>query len=49
VRHGEKVRATATLNKRGRTIMNAECSITNGEGKVVSKGTCNLVNTGIPI
>ncbi|MCG9911382.1 MAG: PaaI family thioesterase [Flavobacteriales bacterium] len=49
VRHGEKVQATATLNKRGRTIMNAECFITNGEGKVVSKGTCNLVNTGIAI
>jgi len=49
VRMGEKVIATATLNKRGRTIMNAECTLTNTEGKMVSKGTCNLVNTNIPV
>lgn len=46
---GEKVRAEATLNKRGKTIMNAECSIYNAEGKKVSRGTCNLANTGIAI
>jgi acyl-coenzyme A thioesterase 13 len=49
VKLGEKVRAEATLNKRGKTIMNAECSIYNEEGKKVSRGTCNLANTGISI
>jgi len=49
VKLGEKVKAEATLNKRGKTIMNAECSIYNGEGKKVSRGTCNLANTGISI
>lgn len=49
VKLGEKVRAEATLNKRGKTIMNAECSIYNEEGKKVSRGTCNLANTGIPV
>lgn len=47
VRMGEKVLATATLNKRGRTIMNAECLLTTVDGKSVSKGVCNLVNTGM--
>lgn len=46
---GEKIRAEATLNKRGKTIMNAECSLYNAEGKKVSRGTCNLANTSIPV
>jgi acyl-coenzyme A thioesterase 13 len=46
---GEKIKAEATMNKRGKTIMNAECSIYNADGKKVSRGTCNLANTGIAI
>lgn len=46
---GQKVLAVATLNKRGKTIMNAECSLYNPEGKKISRGTCNLANTGIPV
>jgi len=49
VKLGEKITATATLNKRGKTIMNAECILVNQEGKTVSKGTCNLANTNIPV
>ena len=48
VKLGETVRAEAVLNKRGKTIMNAECSVYNQEGTKVSRGSSNLVNTGIP-
>lgn len=49
VKLGEKVRAEAVLNKRGKTIMNAECALYNAEGTKVSRGTCNLVNTHIAV
>lgn len=49
VKLGETVRAEAILNKRGKTIMNAECALYSSEGKKVSRGTCNLVNTGMAV
>jgi len=46
VRIGEEIRAKARIIKKGRTIINTECHIFNMEGKMVSRGVCNLVNTG---
>ncbi|MCS6982125.1 MAG: PaaI family thioesterase [Flavobacteriales bacterium] len=48
VREGEEVRAEARLVKQGRTVINTECHIYNSEGRLVSRGVCNLVNTGQP-
>ncbi len=42
---GEKIYAKAIIDKQGLTVMNASCEIRNAEGKLLSKGTCNLVNT----
>lgn len=47
VRLGETVRAEARLVKQGKTVINAECSIYNEEGRLVSRGVCNLINTGM--
>lgn len=47
VLENEKIRAVATLVKRGKTIINAECSIYNEKGVLASKGICNLANTGV--
>lgn len=48
VKLGETIKAVAVVNKRGKTIINAECSLYNAEGKQVSRGVCNLANTGMP-
>lgn len=48
VRAGETVRAEAHLVKQGRTVINTECALFNAENRLVSKGICNLINTGQP-
>ncbi|MCX7769426.1 MAG: PaaI family thioesterase, partial [Flavobacteriales bacterium] len=48
VREGEEVRAEARLIKQGRTVINTECHLYNSNGRLVSRGICNLVNTGQP-
>jgi acyl-coenzyme A thioesterase 13 len=42
---GETIIAKATLDKQGLTIMNTSCEIRNLDGQLLSRGTCNLVNT----
>ena len=42
---GEKIVAKATLDKQGLTVMNTSCEIRNTEGQLLSRGSCNLVNT----
>jgi uncharacterized protein (TIGR00369 family) len=42
----EVITARAFLVKKGKIIINTECELTNSDGKLVSKGVCNLVNTG---
>jgi uncharacterized protein (TIGR00369 family) len=42
---GETIIAKATLDKQGMTIMNTSCEIRNLDGQLLSRGTCNLVNT----
>lgn len=42
---GEKIIAKAMLDKQGMTIMNTSCELRNQEGQLLSRGSCNLVNT----
>jgi uncharacterized protein (TIGR00369 family) len=42
---GEKIIAKATLDKQGMTIMNTSCELRNLDGQLLSRGSCNLVNT----
>lgn len=46
VSNGEVITARAYLVKKGKIIINTECELINSDGKLVSKGVCNLVNTG---
>lgn len=46
-RAGDKLVATATVYRKGRKIMNVECVIVNEAGKVVARGTSNLVRTEV--
>ena len=48
VRSGEKVRAKATVIRKGRQIINMSCDISTMEGKLISRGTQNLVISGMP-
>ncbi|UPT67509.1 MAG: PaaI family thioesterase [Sphingobacteriales bacterium JAD_PAG50586_3] len=42
---GETIIARASLDKQGMTVMNTSCEIRNLDGQLLSRGTCNLVNT----
>lgn len=42
---GEVITATSKIHREGKNIVNADCVITNAEGKVLSKGTSNLILT----
>ena len=42
---GEKIIAKATLDKQGMTIINTSCELRNHDGQLLSRGSCNLVNT----
>jgi acyl-coenzyme A thioesterase 13 len=44
-REGEKIWAKARVIRNGRTLINVECQLLNAEGKILAKGTSNLVVT----
>lgn len=46
---GDTVVAHAKLIRVGKTIVNAEATIHNKEGKLLSKATTNMANTGIVV
>jgi acyl-coenzyme A thioesterase 13 len=46
---GETITASAQIIRAGKTIVNAQCEITNAEGKVLARGTSNLLTTSIKI
>ena len=46
-KEGETVFARARVIRNGRTLVNVECHITNGAGRILAKGTSNLVATQI--
>jgi len=48
VRSGEKVHATASVVRKGKQIINMFCEIVTLEGKVISRGTQNLVISSLP-
>jgi acyl-coenzyme A thioesterase PaaI-like protein len=47
-RIGDVITATTHINREGKNIVNIDCVITNAEGKLLSKGTSNLIKTTIP-
>jgi uncharacterized protein (TIGR00369 family) len=42
---GEKVIAKSNIIRQGKTIINAECEIYNESGRLLARGTSNLLNT----
>ncbi len=46
-RAGDKIIATADVYRKGRKIMNVECVLVNEAGKIVARGTSNLVRTEV--
>jgi uncharacterized protein (TIGR00369 family) len=46
-REGDTVRAVSRIVRQGRNIVNAECSITGSGGKLLARGTSNLIMTTI--
>ncbi len=47
-RIGEVVTATTRINREGKNIVNIDCVVVNAEGKLIAKGTSNLIKTTIP-
>jgi acyl-coenzyme A thioesterase 13 len=45
---GEIITATTRINREGKNIVNLDCVIVNAEGKLLAKGTSNLIKTTIP-
>jgi acyl-coenzyme A thioesterase 13 len=45
-RLGETVRARAEVVKQGKKIMHVDCRLTNADGRLLAKGTSNLIATG---
>lgn len=45
---GETLTGTTRIIRKGRTLINAECEISNARGKLIARGHSNLVNTGLP-
>ncbi len=46
-RIGETVRAESKIIRQGKSIINAECILTNSQGKLLARGTSNLIITTI--
>ena len=46
-REGETIYAKARIVRDGRTLVNVECHLLNAAGKILAKGTSNLVVTSI--
>lgn len=46
---GETITAKSTIIRAGKTIINAECHVYNQQGKLMAKGTSNLLTTQIKI
>ncbi|MCU0353163.1 MAG: PaaI family thioesterase [Cytophagales bacterium] len=47
-REGETIFAKTKVIRNGRTLVNVECHLLNEAGKMLAKGTSNLVATRIP-
>lgn len=45
---GETITASTKINREGKNIVNVDCLIVNAEGKILAKGTSNLIRTTIP-
>lgn len=45
---GETITARSRIVREGKNIVNTECIITNADGKLLAKGTSNLIRTEIP-
>lgn len=48
VKSGGKVVATAKVVRKGRQIINVLCEIATADGKIISRGTQNLVISNLP-
>lgn len=48
VQSGKKVIAKSQIIRKGRQIINVYCEISTLEGKVISRGTQNLVTSNLP-
>jgi uncharacterized protein (TIGR00369 family) len=46
---GDTIIATSNIIKRGRTIINAECWLHNTDGKLLARGTSNLLKVNLPV
>jgi uncharacterized protein (TIGR00369 family) len=46
-REGETIYAKARVIRNGKTLINVECHLVNEAGKILAKGTSNLVATSI--
>lgn len=47
IREGERLKATATIVRHGKKIINAECSVYDMQGTLLAKGHSNLIATGM--
>jgi acyl-coenzyme A thioesterase 13 len=45
---GDTITASTKINREGKNIVNVDCLIVNAEGKILAKGTSNLIKTTIP-
>lgn len=46
-KEGETIYAKARVIRNGKTLVNVECQLVNEQGKILAKGTSNLVVTSI--
>jgi uncharacterized protein (TIGR00369 family) len=47
-KEGETIYAKTKVIRNGKTVVNVECHLVNTDGKILAKGTSNLVVTKIP-
>ena len=47
-KEGETIFAKSKIIRNGRTVINVECHLLNESGKILAKGTSNMVATRIP-
>lgn len=47
-REGDRVLVTSRVVRRGKTVVNIECNLTDPEGKLLARGTANYIRTELP-
>lgn len=47
-REGDRVTARSRIVRRGKTLVNIECDLTDAEGRLISRGTANYFKTNLP-